>query len=257
MPPMPDRTALIRPVPANFDRALVREGRPRIDVGLARAQHDEYRRQLEMAGHTIEVVPADEAQPDCVFIEDTAVIVGKVAVITRPGAVSRRAETSAVARALATWFPTTEITEPGTLDGGDVFRLGNVLYVGRSARTNSDGIDQLRAIAFHQGLGLVTVGVRQVLHLKSAVLPIDEETVVVTPRTVDEDRLDGIHIIYEDDAERHRFSALPLGEGRLLVTASAPATVETVAKTGHEVVVIDVSQIQAADGGLTCMSILF
>jgi dimethylargininase len=162
-----------------------------------------------------------------------------------------------VAKALATWFPTTEITEPGTLDGGDVFRLGNVLYVGRSARTNSDGIDQLRAIAFHQGLGLVTVGVRHVLHLKSAVLPIDEETVVVTPRTVDEDRLDSIHVIYEDEAERHRFSALPLGGGRVLVTASAPATVEMVSRAGHEVVVIDVSQIQAADGGLTCMSILF
>jgi len=254
---MTDRTALIRPVPASFDRAVVHEGRPKIDVGLARAQHDVYRRHLEEAGHTIEVVPADEAQPDCVFIEDTAVIVGEVAVIARPGEVSRRGETSPVARALASRFATAEITEPGTLDGGDVFIMGDILYVGRSARTTSDGIDQLRAIAFHQGLGVVTIGVREVLHLESAVLPINEETVVVTPRAVDEERLDGLHIIYENATERHRFSALALGERRVLVTANAPATADMVARSGHEVVAVDVSQIQAADGGLTCMSILF
>jgi dimethylargininase len=102
------------------------------------------RRHLEEAGHTIEVIPADEAQPDSVFIEDTAVIVGEVAVIARPREVSRRGETSPVTRALASRFATAEITEPGTLDGGDVFIMGDVLYVGRSARTTSDGIDQLR-----------------------------------------------------------------------------------------------------------------
>jgi dimethylargininase len=135
--------------------------------------------------------------------------------------------------------------------------MGDVVYVGRSARTNSDGIDQLRAIAFHQGLGLVTVEVQDVLHLKSAVLPIDEETVVVTHGTVDEEKLGALEILYEDEAERHLFSALPLGDGRVLVTASAPSTAERVAGSGYEVVPIDVSQIQAADGGLTCMSILF
>jgi dimethylargininase len=252
-----DRTALIRPVPASFDHALMREKRPRIDVELARSQHDEYRARLEEAGHTIEVVPTDEAHPDCVFIEDTAVIVGEVAVITRPGAVSRRGETPPVARALARWFATAEITEPGTIDGGDVFVMGEVLYAGLSERTNADGIDQLRAVTFHQGLRLVTIGVNDVLHLKSAVLPIDEETVVVTPGTVDEDLLDGLHIVYEVETERHRFSALPLGEGRVLVTANAPATTERIANSSRDVVPIDVSQIQAADGGLTCMSILF
>lgn len=257
MPWMTDRTALIRPVPESFDRALVREGQPRIDVEQARAQHDEYRRHLAEAGHFIEVVPTDEAHPDCVFIEDTAVIVGEVAVITRPGAISRRGETLPVATALSTRFAIAHISDPGTLDGGDVFIMGDVVHVGRSARTNPDGIDQLRAIAFHQGLGLVTVEVQNVLHLKSAVLPIDEETVVVTHGTVDEEKLADREILYEDEAERHLFSALPLADGRILVTASAPSTAERVARSGYEVVPIDVSQIQAADGGLTCMSILF
>ena len=257
MPAMTDRTALIRPVPDSFDRALVREGQPRIEVALARAQHDEYRLHLARAGHTIEVVPTDEAHPDCVFIEDTAVIVGEVAIMTRPGAISRRGETLPVATALSARFAIAHISDPGTLDGGDVFIMGDVVYVGRSARTNSDGIDQLRAIVFHQGLGLVTVEVKEVLHLKSGVLPIDGETVVVTRGTVEEEKLGALEILYEDEAERHLFSALPLGDGRVLVTASAPSTAETVAGSGYEVVPIDVSQIQAADGGLTCMSILF
>jgi len=254
---MPARTALIRPVPDSFHKALVRDGSPKLDVELARAQHADYRKVLEVAGHTIEVVPTDEAHPDCVFIEDTAVVVGRVAMIARPGVDSRQGETPPVGRALATRFSTTEITAPGTLDGGDVFTMGEVVYVGHSTRTNSEGIDQLRAVASHQGLGVMAVAVHDVLHLKSAVLPIDEETVVVTPGSVDEARLNGLHVVYESEGERHRFSALPLGGGRIAVTANAPATAEIVSSLGHEVVVIDVSEIQAADGGLTCMSIIF
>lgn len=254
---MTARTALIRPVPDSFPRALVRDGHPKLDVELAGAQHADYRKALEVAGHTVEVVPSDEAHPDCVFIEDTAVVVGQVAVIERSGAVSRQGETPPVARALARRFPTIEITPPGTLDGGDVFTMGDVVYAGRSARTNPEGIDQLRAVASHQGLGVLAVEVHHVLHLKSAVLPIDEETVVVTRGSVDEERLKGLHVVYESEAERHRFSALPLGGGRVAVTANAPATAEVVSSLGHEVVALDVSEIQAADGGLTCISIIF
>lgn len=250
-------TALLRPIPDSFDRALVREAGITLDVAHARAQHEEYRRRLEDAGYQVELVPVDENHPDSVFIEDTAVIVGEVAVITRPGAESRRGETPPVARALAGRFAITEITRPGYLDGGDVFIAGTTLYVGRSERTNSEGIDQLRAIAFQQGFAVVAVDVYGVLHLKSAVLPVGEDTVVVTAGTVDEERLGELHILREDPAERHRFSALPLANGRLLVTAAAPATTEMLGRSGYRVVPIDVSEIQAADGGLTCMSILF
>jgi dimethylargininase len=203
------------------------------------------------------VVPADEDHPDCVFIEDTAVIVGEIAVITRPGAPSRRGETGPVAAALLDRFQTVETTSPATLDGGDAFTLGDTLYVGRSSRTNEEGVNQLGTVALEQGLKTVTVGVEGVLHLKSAVLPIDRDTVVVTPGTVAEDKLHGLDILYEDPGERHRFSALPLGEGTVLVTAAAPVTAEMVSGRGHVVRMIDVSEIQAADGGLTCMSILF
>jgi dimethylargininase len=254
---MTARTALIRPVPDSFPKALVREGRPEIDLALARAQHQGYARLLEELGLTVQVVPADEAHPDCVFIEDVAVILGNVAVATRPGAESRRGEVRPVAEALARHFDVAEISAPGTLDGGDVMVLGETVYVGRSSRTNDDGIGQLRAVAHHQGYRVVTVEMGHVLHLKSAVLPVDGQTVVVTPGTVDESSLGGLRILYEHEDERHRFSALPLGEGRVLVTANAPSTAEVVAGLGKEIIPVDVSQIQAADGGLTCMSILF
>ncbi|HEU4917055.1 MAG TPA: arginine deiminase family protein [Acidimicrobiia bacterium] len=253
---MTDRTALIRPVPDSFPLALVRHGRPDIDLGLARAQHREYRRVLEETAHVVHVVPTDEAHPDCVFIEDTAVIVGTVAIIARIGAESRRGETPPVAEYLSRRFDIVEMRPPGTLDGGDVFLLDDVFYVGRSSRTNDDGIGQLRAIAHHQGFPVVTVDVEDALHLKSAVLPIDDETVVVTPRSVDESKLEGLRVLYEHDDERNRFSALPLDERTVLVTADAPVTAASVAAMGHAIVPLDVSEIQAADGGLTCMSIM-
>jgi dimethylargininase len=244
-------------VPDSFERALTRDGRPDLDVGAARAQHDVYRGHLANAGYEVEVVSSDENHPDCVFIEDTAVVLGSVAVITRPGAPSRRGETGPVAQALSDRFPIVEIAEPGTIDGGDVFVAEGTVYVGRSSRTNQEAIDQLRAIALGQGMELVVVDVLDTLHLKSAVLPIDTHTVVVTPSAVDEAPLRHLRILYEAATERHRFSALPLHDDTVLVTANAPATAEMVTDLGRNVIPIDVSQIQAADGGLTCMSILF
>ncbi len=248
--------ALIRSLPDSYHRALVREGRPAIDVEMARAQHDRYRGHLAGAGYQVEVVPTDENQPDCVFIEDTAVVLGQSAVMTRPGAVERRGEVGPVADVLGRRLALGYIVEPGTMDGGDVFIAGDTVYVGLSERTNRAGIDQLAAAAAEEGLEVVAVPVHDTLHLKSAVLPIDAETVVVTPRAVDEDPLAGLRIVYETEGERHRFSALPLMDGTVLVTANAPETTDLVAAMGHVVVPIDVSQIQAADGGLTCMSIL-
>jgi dimethylargininase len=253
---VPGPIALVRPVPDCFDRALVREGAPVIDTDVARAQHLEYCRHLAGAGYQVQIVPADEAHPDCVFIEDTAVVIGDTALITRPGAVGRRGEIEPVAEALSRYFRTTRVVAPGTIDGGDVLVVGGMVYVGRSQRTNEAGIEQLRAVAAEERLETTVVAVHDALHLKSAALPIDEGTLVVTRDAVDEHAFNGLHILYEADEERHRFSALPLRDGRVMVTASAPVTSSLVARAGHETVAIDVSQIQAADGGLTCMSIL-
>ncbi|MGH8945727.1 MAG: hypothetical protein ACRDVL_06245 [Acidimicrobiia bacterium] len=162
-----------------------------------------------------------------------------------------------MAETLRTWFTPQVIADPGTLDGGDVIVTSDRVLLGRSSRTNDNGIAQLTQIVSEAGLRPVEVRVDEGLHLKSAVLPIDEETAVVTPGAVDESALAGYRLIREDNGERFRFSALPLPDGRILVTASAPRTIATIDALGYAVVPIDISQIQAADGGLTCMSVLF
>jgi len=249
--------ALVRGVPASFDRAIVRDrGRAPL-VDLARSQHAAYREALQAAGYEVTTLDPDEDHPDCVFVEDTAVVVGDVAVITRPGAPSRRGETEPVAHALGADLDLVRITPPGRLDGGDVMQLGGTVYAGRSARTDEEGIAQLGATVASLGLTLRVVPVHGVLHLKSGVLPVTDDTVVVTPGTVDERLLDGQHIIHEHETERNRFSALPLLSGIVMVTDAAPRTAEAVSATGVEVAPVDISEFLAADGGLTCLSILY
>ncbi len=248
--------ALVRGVPDSFTQALVLGVHPDIDVQLARLQHARYRDMLAAAGYEVRQVPVDETHPDCVFIEDAAVIVGTSAVIARSAAAPRRGEIGPVREALPAGLNVCAIEAPGTLDGGDVFTMGDNLYAGRSRRTNDAGIDQLRSVASSEGLTTVPVAVHDGLHLKSVVLPLDRESILVTPDAVEERALTGLRIIYEVAGERHRASALPLRDGRLLVTATAPLTTSLLASAGYTPAPIDVSELQAADGGLTCLSIL-
>ena len=247
--------AWVREVPASFSDAIVGERGRKPDVGLARQQHRDYCNRLAESGLNLISLPADESHPDCVFVEDTAVIIGDRAVITRPGAPARRGEVEPVSEALSEHFDITTMSAPATLDGGDVMLVGSTVYVGRSARTNQAGFEHLAEVARGAGFGCVAVSVSGVLHLKSAVLPVSHDTVVVTLETVDESRLAGLRIVYENPSERHLFSALPLAD-RLLVTSAAPQTGRVLQRAGFEMDMIDVSEILAADGGLTCMSII-
>jgi dimethylargininase len=249
--------ALVRSVTDSFSRALVGESGSVLDPDRARRQHAEYVAVLRSAGYTIGEVAGDEAHPDCVFIEDTAVVLGSVAVIARSGASSRRGEAVPVRDALTGRFSIATIDAPGTLDGGDVMQVGGKVYVGHSERSNPAGIEQLVEIAAGCGLDVTTVRVHDGLHLKSSVLPLDAETVLVTPDSVDEAALNGLRVVREAPTERFRASALPMRDGRLLITTSAPLTSEMLANIGYDVVPVDVTELQAADGGLTCMSILF
>jgi dimethylargininase len=251
------KAALVRGVPESFDRALTSDPRARLDVKLARAQHDAYRAHLEASGYRLVTVPPDPQHPDCVFVEDTAVVIGDNAVATRPGPASRRAEVGPVAAVLGEWFTMHTIEAPATLDGGDVIVTSHRVLIGRSSRTNADGVTQLARIVAELGRQPVEVAVEEGLHLKSAVLPLDEETAVVTRGAVSESALVGYRLIYEDETERFRFSALPLSETKVLVTASAPRTAAMITEQGYAAIPIDISQIQAADGGLTCMSVVF
>ena len=248
--------AFVREVPDSFVKALTMGDRPALDVDRARAQHAAYRQMLEDAGYDVTVVPADEDCPDCPFIEDAAVVLDSFAIITRPGAEERRPETGPVAAALSKLMPTHEIVGPGIVDGGDVMRAGNTVFIGRSARTNDAGIAQFAELASADGLRVVAAPVSEVLHLKSAVVPLDDETLLIASDCTDPSVFIGYRLIEKPRAEKTG-SALRLHDGRIVVTANSPMTIGTLQGAGYDVSWTDTTEFQKADGGLTCLSLLF
>lgn len=254
--PAMQSTALVRSVPDSFRDALVMGDRPAIDVERARNQHHAYQLMLESVGYAVRVLDSDEAHPDCPFVEDTAFVLDTFAVATRPGAPERRGEVPAVATALATLMPVRSIEAPGTIDGGDVLRMGSTLFVGRSTRTNADAIRQLTALAADDGLVVVAVPVTGVLHLKSAVVAVDAETVLIAPECVDTGHFGRFRQIEKAPGEAHLASLLRLRGGGLAMTTTAPETAGRLRAAGFEPMLVDSSEFQAADGGLTCLSIL-
>lgn len=226
-----------------------------IDVVRAQAQHADYERALEGAGYSLRRLPDAPDLPDAVFVEDTAVVLEEVAVITRPGATSRRMETESTASMLAEYRPLLRI-ESGTLDGGDVLRVGRKLYVGLSARSNRAAVDEL--VTLLQPFGYETVGVPLdgCLHLKSAVTQIDDETLLLNPDWVDPRHFTAMRTIPVDPAEPHAANSLWLGE-TVVYPASQPKTCARLEARGIRLTCIDMSETEKAEGGVTCCSLLF
>lgn len=225
-----------------------------IDVALAREQHRAYAAALAEAGVALTVLPTDEACPDAVFVEDTAVLLGPEALITVPGAPSRRPEVPAIAAALAEAMPTVTMALPATLDGGDVLRSGDRLYVGLSGRTNREGLDALAALAARHGIRVIGVPVAAGLHLKSAVTLAAEGLLVAVTDTLDlaPFRAAGDGVI--EVAEPMGGNVLALGS-TVLVSADAPETAALLAGRGLQVRVLNMSELHKGDGALTCLSL--
>lgn len=249
-------TAVVRDVPDSFAKALTMGERPVLDVARAREQHRAYQEMLEGAGYQVAVVPADEECPDCPFIEDTAVVLDSLAVITRPGAPERQPETGPVAMALSEVMPVQEIIAPGTVDGGDVLRIGSTVFIGRSARTNDHGIAQFAELASGDGLRVIAAPVSRVLHLKSAAAAIDDETLLIATDCTDPTVFVGYRLLEKPPGEKGA-SALRLHDGRVVVTANTPLTIGMLQGAGFEVDWCDATEFQKADGGLTCLSLLW
>jgi dimethylargininase len=225
-----------------------------VDAGLAAKQHAAYVRAIADAGWDIHEVPPADALPDSAFVEDTVVVCGGLAVLTRPGAVERRAEvagTEKVVRALG--LEIARIEEPGTLDGGDVLEVGRTLYVGRGARTNSEGIRQLRRRVAPHGYTVVPVPLNRVLHLKSAVTALPDGTIIAAdPALLDTSPLPTLRRVPEE-AGSH---VILLGDGTLLVAASAPGSAELFDDWGFDVIVVDIGEFEKMEGCVTCLSVL-
>lgn len=222
-----------------------------INVPLARTQHAAYCAALADAGLAVETLAGDEAFPDSCFVEDTAVVVGDRALVTRPGASSRRGETAAIAVALRRWCDVIEMTEPATLDGGDCLRLGDTLYVGRSARTNARGIAQLAML----GLRVVEVDLPAgILHLKCVCSRLDDGRVLLAEGSLPADTFDAA-VVWVPADETYAANAVAIG-AHVLAAEGYPRTHEALAAAGFTVHAIPCSEVRKADGSLTCQSLL-
>jgi dimethylargininase len=182
-----------------------------IDVDVARAEHQEYEQALRDAGCVVRRLPASPDLPDSVFIEDAAVVFDECAVIARPGATSRLAETMEVAGALGEYRPLRSIESPGTLDGGDVLIIGRRVYVGRSGRSNAEGIEQLRHLLLPFGYSVWGVTVSGCLHLKSAVTQVADQLLLVNPKWVRPSAFADVELVHVHQDEPFAANALKIG----------------------------------------------
>ena len=249
--------AVTREVSPSFAECqLTHLEREPIDVTRAMLQHRRYEGCLMALGCDLLRLPAELAHPDAVFVEDGAVVLDELAVITRPGAESRRGETESLAYALRPFRTLGAIEAPATLDGGDVLRLGRTLFVGLSSRTSRGAVVALETLVAPFGYRVVGVPLDGCLHLKSAVTEVAEGTVLVNPRWVDPRHLGPLERVEVDPSEPHAANALRIGDA-VVYPAAWERTRRRLEARGIDVRPVDVSEIAKAEGGVTCCSLIF
>jgi len=227
-----------------------------IDLSLAREQHRVYEQTLGELGCEVCSLPEERDLADCVFVEDTAVVVAELALLARSGAVSRRAEVPAVATLLKPHRRLERIVPPGTLDGGDVLVLGRRVFVGSSGRTDRAAFEQLESLLGPLGYEMVAIPVRRCLHLKSAVTRIGENRVLANRDWIDADLFPGIEIVDVHPREAGAANVLIVGD-RVICATGFPRTRDRLAEAGVDVREVDLSELAKAEGGVTCCSIVY
>jgi dimethylargininase len=248
--------ALTRAVSAGLAACeLTHLDRVPIDVELARRQHAAYEAVLRAAGYVVERLDATPDMPDSVFIEDIGVVFDDVAIITRPGAVSRRSEIPAVADAVSKYRRIEYIEAPATIDGGDVLTVGRRVFVGRSTRTNAEAVVQMRGILDRVGYTVCEIPVGVCLHLKSAVTALADDLLLINPAWTETRLFPGFAFVEVDPAEPMAANALRLAD-RIVFPSAFPRTADRIARAGLHVEQVDASELAKAEGGVTCCSLL-
>ena len=245
--------------PRIVDCALTHLERRPIDPDRAAAQHRDYERALVDAGYELIRLPYLAADPDAVFVEDTALLLGEHAIIARPGAASRADEVHSTAEGLAPHFTVHRLTG-GTLDGGDVLKIGGILFVGRSNRTDAAGTGALAATVAPLGYRVVPVELGRCLHLKTAVTYAGDDkagrpTLLANPAWVDPTLFGHMEVVTVPEEEPFAANVVRLRD-RLIMAAGSPGTAARLRERGFTVVEVDVSELQKAEAGGTCMSLI-
>jgi dimethylargininase len=227
-----------------------------IDVDRARAQHRQYEKCLADLGCKVLSLPAEPDLPDSVFVEDTALVLDELAVIMRPGAESRRTETASIEKTLKPYRNLCSIAEPGTIDGGDVLRIGKRIFVGWSQRSNMSGVVQLQEIVMPFGYAVEGVHLKGCLHLKSAVTQVAPDTLLINRKYVEVQKFPKMRLLDVDSSEPNAANALMLN-GSVIYPTAFPRTLEKLQQCGLEVRVVDASELAKAEAGVTCCSLIF
>ena len=230
--------------------------RSAIDFALAQQQHRDYQSALSSLGCEVVVVPAPPGLADSVFIEDTALVLDNIAVMLRPGVASRQLEVAGVAEVLRQFKPLRAIEPPGTIDGGDLLRVDNRIFAGLSTRSNQSGIQQLRDIVSDFGMTVETVETTKCLHLKSAVSEVAPGTLLINTDWISSSAFKDFELIPVDKEETHAANALRIGEN-LIYPSSFPRTMDVLMNRGIDVIPVDLTELQKAEGAVTCCSLIF
>ena len=244
-----------RPGPRLHEGLVTHIARGAVDAERAAAEHAAYRAALAGAGWAVREVEAADELPDAAFVEDTAVALDGRVVLTRPGHPGRREEVESVATALAALgISLVELPGDGTLDGGDVLRVGDRLFVGRSTRTDARGFEALAALGAEEGLEATAVDVGRCLHLKTAATALPDDTIIAATDWIDADAFAPLPVI--SAPEPAGANVLALGPDHVAVSLSAPRTAELLDQRGLRVTPLAISQFEAVEAGLTCLSVL-
>jgi dimethylargininase len=249
-------TAITRQISPRFNECEITHiERTPIDLDIARTQHEEYIRALKSLGCSVIELPSEADLPDSVFVEDAAFILHEVAVITRPGADSRKPETESVARVLSPFRKLVHLEEPATLDGGDVLVLGKRIFVGLSTRSKQGAIDQLNVLLAEHGYSVTGVHLHDCLHLKSAVSRVNDQTLLINKNWLDTHHFENYRLIEVDPEEPFAANCLPVGES-IIYPKAFPKTCARLEEAGYKIVKVDVSELAKAEGAVTCCSLI-
>ena len=227
-----------------------------INLEIANTQHENYEKALRSLGLKVISLPPAPDLPDSVFVEDIALVLDEIAIITRPGAVSRRKEVTDIKNALKPYRELVSIQAPGTLDGGDILAAGDTIYVGVSSRSNQEGIQQLQEFVNPFGYHVEAISVNGCLHLKSAVTLVGEGIFLINPEWIDKEIFKGYRIIEIDEKEKNAANALLIDQ-TVIYQPSFPETAEKLADAGLNLKMVDSSELRKAEGALTCCSLIF
>ena len=249
--------AITRPVSPAIDRCeLTKLERVPIDLQRAISQHHAYEKTLQSLGVEVRVLPEEPDLPDAVFVEDAALVLDEAAILTRPGAASRRPEVERIRPVLAEYRTLRLIEAPGTLEGGDILQVGRTITVGLSGRSSPAGIAQLADLVTPFGYTVQAVPLTGCLHLKSAVSRVAPDVLLINPNWVDPAWFGVFNLLEVDPAEPQAANALLL-EGGVIYPSAFPLTLRRLQQSGIPVTIVDVSELQKAEGAVTCCSLVF